>query len=78
MRAFFVHPDFARRGIGSEIMRLCEEAIVATGFSHVKIGATLTGEKLYERFGYEVSDRYEVELSNGATLPVVEMTKSIG
>lgn len=78
VRAFFVHPDFARRGIGSIIMRLCEKAIVAAGFTHVKIGATLTGEQLYARFGYEVSDRYDIDLSNGATLPIVEMEKNIG
>lgn len=75
IRAFFVHPDFARRGIGSAIMSLCEEAIVASRFKHVRIVATLPGEPFYAKFGYIVSRRYEILLDNGKTLPVVDMER---
>ena len=75
VRAFFIDPDYARRGIGSEIMRRCESAIVAEGFSQACIVATLSGEKLYERFGYSVVKRSEIPLPNHELLPVVEMTK---
>ena len=77
IRAFFVHPDWARHGIGTEIMKLSEEAAVSAGFKRIDIIATLTGERLYARFGYDVVERYEVGLSNGCSLPVVRMTKLV-
>ena len=77
VRAFFVHPDYARRGIGRSIMAACEEAIMAAGFKDVLIVATLAGEPLYASFGYTVVERYETPMANGLTLPVVRMTKTL-
>jgi predicted N-acetyltransferase YhbS len=76
IRAFFVHPDWARRGIGRLILATCEEAIRAAGFRTAVLVATLTGEPLYAAFGYAVLERYEVPLRDGLTLPVVRMGKS--
>ena len=76
IRAFFIHPDFARRGIGSKILEACEGAARAAGFSRFEMGATLTGVPLYLARGYQVVERIEVPLRNGHTLPVVRMTKS--
>jgi GNAT superfamily N-acetyltransferase len=75
VRAFFVHPQWARRGLGSVIMRACEESICAAGFRRAMLVATLPGEPLYARFGYRVEARYEVTLREGLTLPVVRMSK---
>ena len=75
VRAFFIHPEYARRGISSEIVRLSESALVAAGFSEAFIVATLPGEKLYERFGYSVVRQTEMILPDGKPLPVVEMAK---
>jgi GNAT superfamily N-acetyltransferase len=76
IRAFFVHPDWARRGIGSMILQQCEEAAGKAGFTRFEMGATLTGIPLYEARGYSRLDRIEVPLRNGAKLPVVRMVKS--
>jgi len=76
IRAFFVHPDWARRGIGSKILEACESAARAAGFSRFEMGATLTGVPLYLGRGYRIVERLEVPLQNGATLPVVRMAKS--
>ena len=76
IRAFFVHPDWARRGIGRFILSACESAICAAGFREAVLVATLAGEPLYASFGYTVAERYEVELSDSLTLPVVRMAKS--
>lgn len=76
IRAFFVHPDWARRGIGRAILSACEEAIRAAGFYDAVLVATRAGEPLYAAFGYTVADRHEVPLSGGLKLPVVRMVKS--
>ena len=75
IRAFFVHPDWARRGIGRLVLSACESAICAAGFRDAVLVATLAGEPLYASFGYTVVERYEVPLSNGLKLPVVRMAK---
>ena len=75
IRAFFVHPAWARRGIGSLLMRTCEEAAVAEGFSSLELVATLTGEPLYRAHGFRAVERLDVPLPNGASLRVVRMRK---
>ena len=75
IRAFFVHPDWARRGVGRMILAKCEVAIHAAGFRSAVLVATLAGEPLYATFGYAVAERYEVPIAVGLTLPVVRMAK---
>lgn len=77
VRAFFVHPDWARRGIGRSIMTACERAIIGAGFRTVDIVATLAGEPLYASFGYTVVERYDITLAGGLSLPVVRMTRRL-
>jgi GNAT superfamily N-acetyltransferase len=77
IRAFFVHPAWARRGLGSQIMQACEAAAVECGFSRLELVATLTGEALYRKHGFLSVEQFEVPLGNGATLPVIRMTKSL-
>jgi GNAT superfamily N-acetyltransferase len=76
IRAFFVHPDWARRGIGSMILDECERAAREAGFSRFEMGATLTGVPLYEKRGYVAQDMVELPLSNGETFAILRMTKS--
>jgi GNAT superfamily N-acetyltransferase len=77
VRAFFVHPAWARCGIGRSIMAACERAIVEARFRKVDIVATLAGEPLYASFGYAVVERYEIPLAGSLSLPVVRMTKRL-
>jgi GNAT superfamily N-acetyltransferase len=77
IRAFFVHPSHARRGIGARLLDACEEAAKAHGFMRLELTATLTGERLYERYGFQADERFEVPLPNGAGLPVVKMFKTL-
>jgi GNAT superfamily N-acetyltransferase len=78
VRAIFVHPAFARRGLGSLILATVEQAAHAAGFRQFEMGSTLTGVPLYRLKGYVETERIEVPLANGEALPVVRMTKSIG
>jgi GNAT superfamily N-acetyltransferase len=75
VRAIFVHPDFARRGLGSLILATVEDAARAAGFSRFEMGSTLTGVALYRLKGYVEVERIEVPLKNGEVLPVVRMVK---
>ena len=75
IRAFFVHPDWARRGIGQAILDACEKAIREAGFSSIELAATLPGEPFYAAFNYSALERYDVPLTNGLSLPVVRMRK---
>jgi GNAT superfamily N-acetyltransferase len=77
VRAFFIHPDWARRGIGKAILTACESAIIAAGFLNAELVATLAGEPLYLVCGYREIERYEVPLSGDLTLPAVRMTKRL-
>src|SRR5512140_651996 len=47
IRAFFVHSDWARNGIGGMILGACEAAAKAAGFKSLEMGATLTGVPFY-------------------------------
>lgn len=76
IRAFFVHPDFARCGMGRRILAECEAAIRAAGFKRMELVATLTGEPLYDSAGYEVLERFDAPLPNGLGLPTVRMGKA--
>jgi len=78
IRAFFIHPDWARRGIGAMILDACEAAAMAAGFARYEMGATLTGAKLFGARGYVAVKRIEIPLSNGESLPVIHMEKQAG
>ncbi len=77
IRAFFVDPNYARRGIGTGLMHHCEAAALQAGFSAMELVATLPGEQLYQHFGYQVLKRYDHRLSSGLAFPVVLMRKGL-
>ncbi len=77
IRAFFVHPDWSRRGIGTRIMQACEDAAIQAGFKAIELVATLAGEALYTAFAYSAIARFEIPLPNDMQMPVVRMTKSL-
>jgi GNAT superfamily N-acetyltransferase len=76
VRAIFVHPDFARRGLGSLILAAVESAGRQAGFRRFEMGSTLTGVPLYRLKGYVEVERIAVPLGNGEALPVVRMVKN--
>jgi len=75
IRAFFIHPAGARRGVGTLILSACEDAARAAGFARYEMGATLTGAKLFTARGYVPVRNIEVPIGDGLTLPVVQMEK---
>ena len=77
IRAFFVHPDWSRRGIGTLLLTACEDAAKDAGFTRFEMGATLTGIPLYRARGYQRVEDLQVPLANGEYLPIVRMTKEL-
>ena len=76
IRAFFVRPGWERKGIGSAMVRACEQAALTEGFHQVEMASTLTGVALYSAHGYKEIERIDVPMENGLTLPVIRMAKS--
>jgi len=76
IRAFFVHPDWARRGLGTLLLETCENAAKSAGFTRFEMGSTLTGVPLYKLRGYHVIEPISVPLRNGESLSVIRMAKS--
>jgi GNAT superfamily N-acetyltransferase len=76
VRAIFVHPDFARQGLGTLILATVESAARKAGFRRFEMGSTLTGVPLYRVKGYVEIERIAVPLPNGEALPVVKMIKT--
>jgi GNAT superfamily N-acetyltransferase len=75
IRAFFIQPAWARRGVGSKMLEACEAAAREAGFTSYEMGATLTGAKLFGAKGYVAVENIEVPLKNGLTLPIIRMSK---
>lgn len=77
IRAFFVHPEWSRRGIGRSIIEHCERDARAAGFHRMELGSTLPGEPLYAAMGYQVTERNYVPMPDGEVLPIAYMFKSL-
>ncbi len=77
IRAFFVHPQWARRGIGKMILDACERAAVVEGFRRLEMGATLTGVPFYRAHGYAELEELSVAMPGGESLAIVRMGKTI-
>jgi GNAT superfamily N-acetyltransferase len=77
IRAFFVRPECARRGIGTMILDACEAAAKAAGFRRLEMGATLSGVPFYAARGYVAIEHVAVPLGDGESLPIVRMAKEI-
>jgi GNAT superfamily N-acetyltransferase len=77
IRAFFVHPEWARKGLGRLILKLCEEAALKNGFTQMTLGATLSGVPLYSAMGYTEIDRTEEIMPDKEVLPIIKMKRNL-
>jgi GNAT superfamily N-acetyltransferase len=76
IRAIFVHPDFARMGLGSLLLQAAEQAALQEGFTRFEMGSTLSGVPLYTLKGYEALEEIDVPVGEGRSICVVRMAKS--
>ena len=75
IRAFFVHPEWTRKGVGGIVLRACENAARAAGFKTVEMGATLSGVPFHASSGYSELERVEERLENGIVVNFARMGK---
>lgn len=75
IRAFFVDPSHARRGIGSLLLDHCEKQARACGYSQVELMATLPGAKLYAARGYMRASPVHFDVGSGESIEFIPMRK---
>ena len=77
VRAMYTDPDFARRGVGRIVIRLCEEAAIGAGFRRSTMMATMAGVPLYEACGYVQVEPVLSAPVDGIRVPLVRMEKRL-
>jgi GNAT superfamily N-acetyltransferase len=78
IRAFFVDPDHARRGIGRTLLERCESEARARGFRRLELMGTLPGVRLYEALGYQRGAMVHYPVADGVNIEFIPMSKEIG
>jgi len=78
IRAYFIHPGFAKQGVGRQIYEACEDAARSYGFTALELMGTLPGVPFYERLGFQRLEEVNIDLPNGDILPCIRMRKEIG
>ena len=76
IRAFFIDPDYARRGIGRALLQRCETEARARGFTRFELMGTLPGVRLYQALGYVPGELMHYPVAPGVTIEFVPMHKS--
>lgn len=75
IRAFFVAPEFSRRGIGRQLLDVCAREAGTAGFTRLELMATLPGVPLYEACGFtRICDVTDV-LPDGVAITFVHMER---
>jgi GNAT superfamily N-acetyltransferase len=78
IRAFFVHPGWARRGVASLVLDECVRAARAAGFHRLELMSTLPGRPFYARRGFRALEDVDLELPDGIRFPLTRMTRDLG
>lgn len=77
IRAFFIHPLHARKGIARAILDACEKEAKAAGFQSLELMSTLPGIKLYRACGYKGDSRVELSVGEDIAIGLVPMSKTL-
>jgi GNAT superfamily N-acetyltransferase len=77
IRAFFIHPDHARKGIARAILSRCEDEARAQGFRALELMATLPGIEFYKSCGFVETGQFALDLTESVKLELVPMRKEL-
>src|SRR5262245_57466406 len=77
VRAFFVHPNWARRGLARQLFETCATEATKAGFRRLELVSTLPGESLYRALGFLEVERLTAPLPAGQGLEVIRMVRDL-
>lgn len=77
IRAFFIHPDYARRGLGNQIIEHCEQEAIKRGFHSTELMSTLSGVNFYKKHGYKGDKTIIHTMNDGNTIEFLPMVKNL-
>ncbi len=77
IRAFFVHPAWARQRIGTRLLEVCYAAAWAEGYRRLELMATLPGVPLYRAHGFVPVEPVEDTMPNGVVIRFVRMRREL-
>ena len=77
IRAFFIHPDHARKGIARAIVNQCETEARAHGFHTLELLSTLPGIEFYKSCGFTETGTLYLDLTAEVKLKFVPMRKEL-
>jgi GNAT superfamily N-acetyltransferase len=77
IRAFFVHPDWTRQGIGRALLEISEQAARRAGFHRLELAAVYTGVPLYAACGYQAVEPLEATMPDGNVFSGIRMKKTL-
>jgi putative acetyltransferase len=75
LRACYVVPEAARRGVGSALVQQMERVARDRGLTHLELHASVNAEPFYAALGYEAIERGEHVLRSGLRMAAVKMRK---
>ena len=78
IRAFFVHPSHARRGLARRLFDACRAAAHGAGFRKLELAATLPGVPLYTALGFSPHEAIDTPMPGGLVLRCIRMDRAIG
>jgi len=77
IRAFFIHPEHARKGVARAILSRCEDEARAEGFRALELMATLPGIEFYKSRGFAPAGTFDLELVDDVKLELIPMRKDL-
>jgi GNAT superfamily N-acetyltransferase len=77
VRALFVAPEHAGRGVGRALLRAAEGAISASGHVRAYLLATQSGLAFYRSAGYERFAEHAVPIPGGGQLMLTAMVREL-
>ncbi|MBL4659652.1 MAG: GNAT family N-acetyltransferase [Alcanivoracaceae bacterium] len=77
IRAFFIHPEYARQGLGLQLLNLCEEMARKRGFKQAQLMSTLSGIDFYKKNGYQGDEYIDHNMDESNKIKFLPMIKDI-